>query len=408
MHRRALANGEGARAGRGAVVALGDCVGARGRRILAISPGLALAGGAEVLVVGRCFLQLAQVHRVRGFRAVGQVGDLPLGARRAHRHRVLAVGHRVRAQGDAVACRGRGKVAQRRGVEPAGGCRAAHRRGVIARSHGRDQAPERTAHGHRVVAAGHGARANRSGIKIVGPGAKAHGSGAVPGGFRAVAQCGAAKCRRGGIAAKGRRTVTRGFAAESVGRRLQARRRRLESGGAAVGAFGGGIATGRRRADPGGLGAVADRDARLACRFGKCAKCHRLLSARHRPGANGDRVRSRGAGRARDRALIKQPRGQRHAGLIAAHFHRLGKRQGRDRAKQQGADGQDRKPSTQPACSALRRSARAVAGGELGSHDQLPQRAVPDLAMDPIHGDVLAQKRLERRNPPAATATRVT
>ena len=121
------------------------------------------------------------------------------------------------------------------------------------------------------------------------------------------------------------------------------------------------------------------------------AQGHRLVAAGNRPCTDRDRIAAGRAGATRHCALVDQAPGEGDAVLVASHFHRLGTGQRRQAAEQQRTDRKNRKAEARRAARACHGRSRAVTGGELGSDDQLPQRAVPDLAMDPIHGDVLSR-----------------
>src|SRR5690606_11484282 len=188
VDRSAHAGRQRARARRRAVVTLGDRVGARRRGILAVRPRLAFAGGAEVLVVRRRLLQLAQVHRIGRLGAVGNVGDLPLVARRTHRNRAVAVGRRACAQRHAVGGGRVGIEAKRRGIQAIGPGQGASGGGEVVGGTGAGAQRRRT-------------RAPRLGLESVGD--AAHGRAGVAGRDALLADRGAVFTRGDAVTAQG-------------------------------------------------------------------------------------------------------------------------------------------------------------------------------------------------------------
>ncbi len=177
------------------------------QRVFALDVGTCIAIGAaaglEVFARG-CTgfgngVELIQVHRIGALRAGRHVGDLTLVAGTAHRHREVAIGHRVGAQGHAAFAGGLGEIAQRRAVETRCPCRAAHCGGVIAGGFGRQQAEQGTTNRHAVVAAGHTALARGDAVGTRGGGITTHGHRVRTAGGAEVTQRGAVETAGAGI-----------------------------------------------------------------------------------------------------------------------------------------------------------------------------------------------------------------
>src|SRR6185437_6961727 len=120
--------------------------------------GAAIGVGVVLHATRLRLLQLADVDRIGRRGARGDVGDLAFVARRTHRHRVIARGHRTRTQRDAVVAGrlravtdGSAAGAAGRGGRAQCGALTATRRAVVA-----DR--------HTVVAGRGGVRAARRGV----------------------------------------------------------------------------------------------------------------------------------------------------------------------------------------------------------------------------------------------------
>jgi hypothetical protein len=106
----AVAGGEGNSAARLQVcgAAEGESNGGAGARLAVVIDDLRLQPNNLRLEAGGETLQLTNVHRIGLADAGRDVGDAPLGARRADRHGVGHIGNRARAERDRVRSRRRG------------------------------------------------------------------------------------------------------------------------------------------------------------------------------------------------------------------------------------------------------------------------------------------------------------
>ena len=163
-------------------------------------------------------VELVEIHRVGALGTSGHIGDLALEAGAAHRHRVGAIGQRLRAQrhrvvGGGLHPRARtqrgaidgvgpGQPAERRGVVAGGVTAGAQRGRADARRLG-DELPAGGAatHGHALVAAGGRVLAHRHAAGATGRCARAAGQGVVTDRHRVVAQRRAQEARRDAVAA---------------------------------------------------------------------------------------------------------------------------------------------------------------------------------------------------------------
>ncbi len=257
--------------------------------------------------------ELAEVHRIGGLGAGGDVGDLALIAGTAHRHGAGAVGDRIRAESDAVVGIGQRVGAQRRTAHARRGAEVTQRRAA------EPARPGLRTHGGRVHAlrVGEVARCRRA--HAIGLRQRAHGGAEVAPGARARAERGGRVARRFGRdqEAQARHQIAEaadGGAAQPAGRGVRADRRRVL--GARIGA----VAQ---------CGAVAARSGAEAA-AGEAVGAGRLAAVTGRGGLQAFAGRGCAGGGAEGtagmgaRTQCRRPHFGGRRGAIKQHFTRVG------------------------------------------------------------------------------------